>query len=152
MLDRGVSLQGDIGSIGEVTAQSGMGLRRLVLIAGPYVNVICVAFWGQQLSIHRRRTNDRNLPWMADYLFDLNIGMLFCSIVVKYRLELRNQVVVLFRNLYICQNNVVWIVCPGVVSWVVQAVSLTGEVNSLVDHFWVLVHERTPLNRCGRPV
>jgi len=86
MVYRCQCLQCNVRSICKITTQSWMGLRRFIFFTGPNVNVICVAFWCQKFSIHWWRSYHRDLSWVTDDLFDFQIGMFFCCIIVENRL------------------------------------------------------------------
>ena len=129
-----------------------MRLRRLVLVAGPNVHIVCIAFWSQQFSIHRGWTNYSDFSWMAYDLFDFDVWMLFGCIKIKYRFQFWNQVMILLWYFYVCQYDIIWAVGPSAVCWVVESICLAGKVNSLIYHLRVLIHQRTPLNWCRRPV
>lgn len=147
-----MGLESYIWSVGKVTTQSWMRLRWFILVWCPYVHVVGIALWGQQFSVHRWRSYHCDFTWVTDYLLHFDVWVLFCSIVVKYRLQFRNQIMILFWYLNIRQHNVIWIVSPCTVSWIVNTISFAREVNSLIDYLGILVDQRTPLKRCGRPV
>lgn len=129
-----------------------MRLRWFILVRCPYVHVVSIALWSQQFSVHRWRSYHRYFTWMTDYLLHFDVWVLFRSIVVKYRLQFRNQIMILLWYLNIGQHNVIWIVGPCTVCWIVNTVSFAWEVNSLIDYLGILINQRTPLKRCRRPV
>ena len=151
-MDWCVCLQRDIRSVSEVTRQSRVLLRRFVLVWCPYVNIIRVTLRRQKLSIHRWWSYNSDLSWVADYLLYFYIWVFFRRIIIENWLKLWNQIMVLFGNLYVCEYDIIGVISPCAISWIVDAVCLTWEVNSLIDYFWVLINKWAPLYRCGRPV
>jgi hypothetical protein len=65
---------------------------------------------------------------VTDYLFHLEIRVLFGSIIVEYCLKLIDEIMLIVRYLKICHDNVIGSVGPIVIALVIYAISLAGKI------------------------
>lgn len=124
MVGRRKGLESYVWGVRKVARESRMLLRGLVLVGCPDIHVVGVTFRSKQLPVHGGRANDCYLTRMAYYLLHLYIRMLLSRIIVKYGLQLRDQIMVLFGNFNIRQHYIVGVVSPGILDRVVNTVSL----------------------------
>lgn len=127
-------------------------VSQLVLLRSPKVHHIVIAFRGQQLTVHRRRSNYSDFSRVTDYLLYFKVWMLFGCVVVEQRLQVVNEVVLVVWDFDVGHHDVVGSVRPIVVNGAVYPISLAGEVESLQDELAVLLEEWAPLEGRHRPI
>lgn len=130
-----------IWSIGRV-----VDISQLVLIRRPKIHHVVVTFRRQQLPIHGGGADDRDLSWMADDLFDFQVGMFLGGVIIEKSFEFVDEVMLVIGYFQVGHYDVVGRVGPVVIVNVVNSIGLAGEVESLNDEFVVLLEKRTPLD------